>query len=93
MGVREQVAEANYLHARSYQLEGDATRAKNEYEQVTVLYEAFEEWSSRSMFRLGELYILDGNVAEGRVWLDRLMQTYPNTQAAGDAQTLLEAAR
>ena len=93
VGVREQVAEANYLHARSYQLEGDVTRARNEYEQVTVLYEAFEEWASRSMFRLGELQILDGNVGEARVWLDRLMQTYPNTQAARDAQTLLNAAQ
>ncbi len=93
VGVREQVAEANYLHARSYQLEGDATRAKNEYEQVTVLYEAFEEWASRSMFRLGELYILEGSIADARLWLDRVIQTYPNTQAAGDAQTLLEASR
>ncbi len=45
------------------------------------------------MFMLAELYILEGNIADARLWLDRVIQTYPNTQAAGDAQTLLEASR
>lgn len=84
-------AEAQYLLGQSFQQRGQYGEALSAYSNVQVLYEAFDTWVARSMLRSAECYIQQGNPGEARNTLNALIDRFPGTTEARQAQRMLQS--
>ncbi|MDZ7771369.1 MAG: tetratricopeptide repeat protein [Balneolaceae bacterium] len=84
-------AEAQYLVGQSRQRRGQYEQALSAYSNVRVLYEAFDTWVARAMLRSAECYIQQGNPGEARNTLNALLDRFPGTPEAREAQRMLES--
>lgn len=82
-------AEAQYLLGVAQQQQGNYSEALDEYANVQVLYELFDTWVAKSMLKSGECYIQLGNDSEARTILNDLMDRYPRSAEAQQAQQML----
>lgn len=82
-------AEAQYLMAYIYQMQGDYQAAVKNYSSVNILYEAFDEWVSKALLNKAKCYIKMGQQGEARSTLNTLINDYPDTPQAQEAQRLL----
>lgn len=82
-------AEAQYLLGLAQQQQGNYEEALDEYANVRVLYELYDNWVAKSMLKSGETYIQLGNQTEAQRILNELMDTYPRTSEARQAQQML----
>lgn len=83
-------AEAQYLLGIVNQEQGSYEEAVKAYSNVSVLYEAFDEWVSKSLLNKARCYIQMGQRGEARTALNTLIEDYPNTAPAQEAQRLLD---
>ncbi|MFD2531589.1 tetratricopeptide repeat protein [Gracilimonas halophila] len=82
-------AEAQYYLGKILQEQGQFNAAIEEYAKVKVLFEAFDEWVSESMYNSAECHIRLGNRGEAMTILNSIIMTYPDTEAERKAQDLL----
>jgi tetratricopeptide (TPR) repeat protein len=83
-------AEAQYYLGEIFQEQQQYNAAIEEYAKVKVLFEAFDEWVSRSMYKSAECHIRLGNRGEAMTILNSIIDTYPGTEAESRAQSLLD---
>ncbi|MDZ7690510.1 MAG: tetratricopeptide repeat protein [Balneolaceae bacterium] len=84
-------AEAQYLLGETYQQQQNFKQAIDAYSNVSVLYEAFDEWVAQSMLRRAECHIQLGNTGEARSLLNSLVESYPDLPEAKKAQQMLQS--
>lgn len=82
-------AEAQYYLGKILQEQGEYNAAIEEYAKVKVLFEAFDEWVSESMYNSAECHIRLGNRGEAMTILNSIITSYPDTEAERKAQDLL----
>ena len=82
-------AEAQYLLASSYQENGDFEQALEEYSKVNVLFEAYDVWVAEAQYKTAEIYIREGRRGDALSLLTSIVETYPGTAGAENAQELL----
>jgi TolA-binding protein len=83
-------AEAQYYLGVSHQEQGNYKEAIKAYSNVNILYEAFDEWVARSLLHKAESYIQMGQSGEARSTLNTLLEEYPETPQAKEAQNILD---
>ncbi|MBO6522256.1 MAG: tetratricopeptide repeat protein [Balneolaceae bacterium] len=83
-------AEAQFYLGRLQQDQNNFEAAIAEYAKVKVLFEAFDSWVSLGMYNSAECNILLGNRGDALAILNEIIETYPGTEAAQKAQTLIE---
>jgi TolA-binding protein len=83
-------AEAQYLLGRVNQQQGNFEEAVKAYSNVNILYEAHDEWVAKSLLKQAESYIQMGQRGEARSTLNTLIESFPGTPQAQEAQRLLE---
>lgn len=84
-------AEAQYLLGYAAQQQKNFKQALEAYSNVSVLYEAFDEWVSKSLLRSAECHIQLGNTGEARSTLNSIVKNYPGTPEAQKAKQMLNA--
>ena len=84
-------AEAQYYLGEIHQQQGNYQQAVKAYANVNILYEAFSDWVARALLRQAESYIQMGQTGEARSTLNTLVEDYPGTPQAQDAQKLLDS--
>ncbi len=84
-------AEAQYYLGEVHQQQGNYKQAVKAYANVNILYEAFSNWVARALLRQAESYIQMGQTGEARSTLNTLIEDYPGTPQAKDAQELLDS--
>jgi len=84
-------AEAQYYLGEIHQQQGNYKQAVKAYANVNILYEAFSNWVARALLRQAESYIQMGQRGEARSTLNTLIEDYPGTPQAKDAQELLDS--
>ena len=82
-------AEAQYLLGVVEQQQGNFKAAVKAYSNVSVLYEAYNEWVAKALLGRAESYIQMGQQAEARSTLNTLVEEYAGTPEAKEAQRLL----
>lgn len=83
-------AEAQYYLGVTHQEQGNYEEAVKAYSNVNILYEAFDEWVASSLLNKAESYIQMGQSDEARSTLNTLVEEYPETPQAKDAQKILD---
>lgn len=83
-------AEAQYYLGKLEQDQGNFEKAIEEYSKVRVLFEAFEDWVSKSLYSSAECHIRLGNKGDAVSILRGIQEKYPDTEAAINAQKLLK---
>tara|TARA_R110002050_G_scaffold253787_3_gene392035 strand:- start:1368 stop:4364 length:2997 start_codon:yes stop_codon:yes gene_type:complete len=83
-------AEAQYYLGKLEQDNGEFEAAIEAYSKVRVLFEAFEDWVSRSLYNTAECHIRLGNRGDALSILNGILEKYPDTEAANKAQELLK---
>lgn len=83
-------AEAQHYLGLILQEQEQYNAAIEEYAKVKVLFEAFDEWVSRSMYKSAECHIRLGNRGEAMTILNSIIDTYPGTEVESRAQSLLD---
>ncbi|NIU11395.1 MAG: tetratricopeptide repeat protein, partial [Phycisphaerae bacterium] len=84
-------AEAQYYLGEIHQQQGNYKQAVKAYANVNILYEAFSNWVAKALLRQAESYIQMGQRGEARSTLNTLIEDYPGTPQAKDAQELLDS--
>ena len=84
-------AEAQYYLGELYQKQGNYEQAVKAYANVNILYEAFSNWVARALLKQAESYIQMGKTGEARSTLNTLVEDYPGTPQAKDAQRILDS--
>jgi len=84
-------AEAQYLLGVSKQEQDEFKEALNAYSNVKVLYEAYDNWVAKALLNSAECYIQIGSPADARNQLNTIIDQYPGTEEARQAQKLLES--
>jgi len=84
-------AEAQYLLGVTRQRQEQYERALDAYSNVTVLYEAFDNWVAKALLNSAECYIRLGNRGEARNTLNSIIEKYPGTPEARRAQQMLQS--
>ncbi|MEX0720636.1 MAG: tetratricopeptide repeat protein [Balneolaceae bacterium] len=82
-------AEAQYYLGEIDQKQGNLNAAIEEYSKVKVLFAAFDFWVSKAMYNTAECHIRLGNRGEAMTVLNSIVDTYPGTEVAKQAQDLL----
>ncbi len=82
-------AEAQYLLGLVNQRQGNYEAAVKAYSNVSVLYQAFDEWVAKSLLDQARCYIQMGQRGEARSALNTLVEDYPDMPEAQEAQRLL----
>lgn len=82
-------AEAQYLLGVVHQEQGNYSAAVDAYSNVSVLYEAFDEWVAKSLLNQARSYIQMGQAGEAKSTLNTLIEDYPDMPQAQEAQRLL----
>jgi TolA-binding protein len=88
--VLEPGAEAMYWLGFVHQQEQLFDEAMETYSRVRVLFEAYEDWASMALVRIAEIHRSRGNISESRATYQRVVESYPGTEAAGIAKRVLE---
>lgn len=83
-------AEAQFYLGRIQQDQNNYGEAITEYAKVKILFEAFDNWVSLAMYNSAECNILLGNRGDALAILNEIIETYPGTEAALKAQTLID---
>ena len=83
-------AEAQYYLGVAKQQQGNFNEALDEYANVRVLYKMYDGWVAKSMLKSGECYVQLGNNSEAQKILNALMEQYPRSAAAQQAQQMLQ---
>lgn len=83
-------AEAMYWLGFVHQQLQAYNEAMESYARVRVLFEAYEDWASMALVRIAEIHRTRGDVAEARATYQRVLETYPGTDAAAVARRVLE---
>ncbi len=84
-------AEAQYRLGRVFYEMGRYSEAIQMYGRVMVLFEAHDEWVAWSLVGQAESYREQGNTSEFQNTLERVLEEYPDTEAADQAQSYLQA--
>lgn len=84
-------AEAQYYLGRVYQQRNQWNDAIQAFSRVGILYEAFDYWVASSYLRSSECYRALGNTTEARRLLERIIERFPNTPQAREANDILQA--
>ncbi|MDR8393105.1 tetratricopeptide repeat protein [Aliifodinibius sp. S!AR15-10] len=84
-------AEAQYLLGQTQQQQQNYNEALDAYSNVSVLYEAFDEWVAKALLRSAECHIQLGNTGEARSTLNSIVENYPGMQEAQKAQQMLNS--
>jgi TolA-binding protein len=82
-------AEAQYLLGLVHQETGNYESAVKAYSNVNILYEAYDDWVAKALLKKAESYIQLGKQGEARSTLNTLINDYPGTPQAKEAQKLL----
>lgn len=84
-------AEAQYRMGQVFQQEGRYNEAIQAYARVSVLYEAYDHWVSLSLVGQAECYREQGNTGRFENTLENVLENYPDTEGARQAQAYLQA--
>jgi tetratricopeptide (TPR) repeat protein len=84
-------AEAQFYLGKIEQDQGNYELAIENYSKVRVLFEAFEVWVSRALYNSAECHIRLGNRGEAISILTGIIERYPDTEGAVQAQSLLDS--
>lgn len=84
-------AEAQYYLGKIEQDQGNFEAAIENYSKVRVLFEAFEIWVSKALYNSAECHIRLGNRGEAMSILNGIIEQYPDTEGATQAQVLLDS--
>lgn len=82
-------AEAQYLMGVVHQEQGNYSAAVEAYSNVSVLYEAYDEWVAKSLLNQARSYIQMSQPGEAKSTLNTLVEDYPDMPQAQEAQRLL----
>lgn len=86
-------AEAQYYLGKIEQDQGNFEAAIENYSKVRVLFEAFEIWVSKALYNSAECHIRLGNRGDAISILNGIIEKYPNTEGARQAQALLDSTK
>ncbi len=84
-------AEAQYYLGKIEQNQSNFEAAIENYSKVRVLFEAFEIWVSKALYNSAECHIRLGNRGEAMSILNGIIEKYPDTEGAVQAQSLLDS--
>lgn len=84
-------AEAQYYLGKIEQDQENYEAALEAYSKVRVLFEAYEDWVSKSLYATAECHIRLGNRGEAIQILQGIEEKYPNTESAEKAGKLLKS--
>tara|TARA_R110001599_G_scaffold1889_4_gene9968 strand:- start:442671 stop:445658 length:2988 start_codon:yes stop_codon:yes gene_type:complete len=84
-------AEAQYYLGKIEQDQSNFEAAIENYSKVRVLFEAFEIWVSKALYNSAECHIRLGNRGEAMSILNGIIEKYPDTEGAVQAQALLDS--
>ena len=84
-------AEAQFYLGKIEQDQDNYELAIENYSKVRVLFEAFEVWVSRALYNSAECHIRLGNRGEAISILNGIIERYPDTEGAVQAQSLLDS--
>lgn len=82
-------AEAQYLLGTVHQKEGDYQAAVKAFQNVNILYEAYDEWVAKALLKKAQSYIQLGQRGDARSTLNTLIKNYPDTPQAKEGKKLL----
>lgn len=82
-------AEAQYLLGVTYQQQGEYRSSVDAFSKVNVLYGAYNEWVAKAMLGQAKSYIQLGMRGEARSMLNDLIESFPGTAPAQEAERLL----
>ncbi|HKK44949.1 MAG TPA: tetratricopeptide repeat protein [Balneolaceae bacterium] len=82
-------AEAQYLLGTVHQKEGDFKAAVKAFQNVNILYKAYDEWVAKALLKKAESYIQLGQRGDARSTLNTLIKNYPDTPQAKEGKKLL----
>ncbi|TNE74400.1 tetratricopeptide repeat protein [bacterium] len=83
-------AEAQFMIGRIYQDKAMFNDALDAFSKVKILYEAYESWVSNALLESAVCYQKLGNPVESKKTLKLLIEKYPNTPAAKDAEEMIQ---
>jgi tol-pal system protein YbgF len=83
---------AQFYLAEILQQENRLAEAIEEFLRVSELYPTADRVPV-ALYRIGQIYVLQGNVDEAETYLERVVNTYPDSGAADLAQELLQEIR
>lgn len=83
-------AEAQYLLGRSKHEQQEYEEAIKAYSNVNILYSAFENWVAKALLGRARCYIQTGNRGDAINTLNTIVEQYPDTPEAREAQKLLD---
>lgn len=84
-------AEAQFYLGELHRQQGNHEQAVKAYSNVSVLYETYDEWVAKAFLNRAKSYIQMGQRGEARSSLNTLIEDYPNTPQAKEAQELLDS--
>ncbi|MEX0773724.1 MAG: tetratricopeptide repeat protein [Balneolales bacterium] len=82
-------AEAQYHLGLVHQHRSDYNEALKAYSNVRILFEGYDDWVSKSLLRSAECHKSLGADNESQNTLEEIIERYPNSQAAAEAESLL----
>ena len=83
---------AQFYLAEILQQENRLAEAIEEFQRVSELYPAADRVPV-ALYRIGQIYVLQENIDEAVIYLERVVNTYPDSGAAEIAQELLQEIR
>lgn len=84
-------AEAQFYLGRIEQNQQNYEAAIETYAKVRVLFEAFEHWTSKALYNSAECHIRLGNRGDAISILNGIIEKYPDSEGAQQAQRLLDS--
>ncbi|MDX1617181.1 MAG: tetratricopeptide repeat protein [Balneolaceae bacterium] len=84
-------AEAQYYLGYTHQQQRNFEEALDAYSNVSVLYEAFDDWVARALLRSAECHVQLGNTGQARSTLNDIIENYSGTPEAQKAKQMLNS--
>jgi outer membrane protein assembly factor BamD len=85
---QEKIAEHEYLIGKFYYKRRDYYAASERFREILNRYESYPE-KEKIYFYLGNSLLKLNNSSEGQIYLDKLVQDYPDSKYARDAREIL----
>jgi TolA-binding protein len=85
----ENGAEAQYLIGEVFRAQGNYNQAIDAYTNVKLFYEAYQNWVAKALFGSAKCYEQLGNPGEANNTLRTIVESYPETIEAIQAQQML----
>jgi len=82
-------AEAQYLLGTVHQQQDNYKAAVKAFQNVNILYKAYDEWVAKALLKKAECYIKLGQRGDARSTLNTLIKNYPDTPQAKQGKKLL----